>query len=95
VQRLVNALVLALRYAASHSAEDITAQLPPENSLGDKALFVAALRGSKAMFIADGTMPPTGPETVLRVMKRVDRSVQGKAIDLSRTYTTEFTAAAP
>jgi NitT/TauT family transport system substrate-binding protein len=40
-------------------------------------------------------MPPSGPETVLRVMKRVDRSVQGKAIDLARTYTTEFTAAAP
>jgi len=94
VQRLVNALVLALRYAATHSAEEIAAQLPAENLLGDKALFIAALRGSKAMFIADGTMPPSGPETVLRVLKRVDRSVQGKAIDLSRTYTTEFTAAA-
>jgi NitT/TauT family transport system substrate-binding protein len=95
VQRLVNALVMALRYAATHSAEEITAHLPAENSLADKALFVAALRDSKAMFIADGTMPPSGPETVLRVMKRVDRSVQGKAIDLARTYTTEFTAAAP
>jgi len=95
VQRLVNALVMALRYAATHSAEEITARLPAENSLGDKALFVAALRDSKAMFIADGAMPPTGPDTVLRVMKRVDRSVQGKAIDLARTYTTEFTAAAP
>ena len=95
VQRLVNALVLALRYIATHSAEDIAAQLPAEHLLGDKALFVAALRDSKAMFIADGAMPPTGPETVLRVMKRVDRSVQGKAIDLSRTYTTEFTSAAP
>ncbi len=94
VQRLVNALVLALRYIATHSAEEIAAQLPAEH-LGDKALFVAALRDSKAMFTADGTMPPAGPETVLRVMKRVNRSVQGKAIDLSRTYTTEFTAAAP
>jgi len=28
-------------------------------------------------------------------MKRVDRSVQAKAIDLARTYTTEFTTAAP
>jgi len=95
VQRLVNALVLALRYVATHSAEEIAAQLPVEHLLGDRALFVAALRDSKAMFIADGAMPPTGPETVLRVMKRVDRSVQGKAIDLARTYTTEFTAATP
>ncbi len=95
VQRLVNALVLALRYIATHSAEEIAAQLPAEHLRGDKALFVAALRDSKAMFTADGTMPPAGPETVLKVMKRVDRSVQGKAIDLSRTYTTEFTSAAP
>jgi NitT/TauT family transport system substrate-binding protein len=95
VQRLVNALVQALRYIATHSAEEIAAQLPAEHLLGDRPLYVAALRDSKAMFIADGAMPPSGPETVLKVMQRVNRSVQGKAIDLTRTYTTEFTSAAP
>jgi len=95
VQRLVNALVLALRYISTHSAEEIAAQLPPEHLLGDKALYIAALRDSKSMFIADGAMPDNGPPTVLQVMKRVDRSVQGKAIDLSRTYTTGFTAVVP
>ena len=96
VQRLVNALVMALRYIATHSAEEIAAQLPADYiGSATSALFVATLRDSKAMFIADGAMPPSGPDTVLRVMQRVDRSVQGKPIDLSRTYTTEFTAAAP
>lgn len=95
VQGLVNALVQALRYIATHSADDIAAQLPAEHLLGDRALYVAALRDSKTMFIADGAMPPSGPETVLKVMQQVNRSLQGKAIDLSRTYTTEFTAAVP
>ena len=94
VQRLVNALVQALRYIATHSAEEIAAQLPAEHMHGDRPLYVAALRDSKAMFIADGAMPPSGPETVLKVIQRVNRSVQGKAIDLTRTYTTEFTSAA-
>jgi len=95
VQRLANALVLALRYIAMHTAEDITAQLPADRVVGDRATYVAALRDSKSMFIADGSMPPSGPATVLKVMQRVNRSVQGKAIDLGRTYTTEFTSAAP
>lgn len=94
LQRLVNAFVLALRYIATHSADEIAAQLPAGHLQGDKALFVAALRDSQAMFIADGNMPAGGPETALRVARRVDRTVQGKAIELSRTYTNEFTAAA-
>lgn len=94
VQPLVNALVKALHYIDSHSAEDIAALMPADFYLGDKALYVAALRDSKSMFIADGQMPPLGPATVLKVMKVVSRPVQGKPIDLSRTYTTEFTSAA-
>src|SRR5205085_3561238 len=82
VQRLVNALVLALRYISTHSAEEIAAQLPVQHLLGDRAGYVAALRDSKAMFIADGAMPASGPQTVLKVMQRVNRAVQGKAIDL-------------
>jgi len=95
VQRLVNALVKALRYIDSHSAEDIAAQVPAAYHLGDRALYIAALRDSKSMFIANGVMPPSGPATVLKVMQAVNRAVQGKPIDLSRTYTGEFTAAAP
>lgn len=94
VQRLVNALVKALHYIDTHSAEDVAALMPVDFYLGDKALYVAALRDSKSMFIANGAMPPSGPGTVLKVMKMVNRSVQGKPIDLFRTYTTEFTSAA-
>ncbi len=94
VQRLVNALVKALHYIDTHSAEDIAARMPVDFYLGDQALYVAALRDSKSMFIANGEMPQSGPATVLKVMKMVNRAVQSKPIDLSRTYTAEFTSAA-
>jgi NitT/TauT family transport system substrate-binding protein len=39
-------------------------------------------------------MPASGPPTVLKVLSAFDKNVQGKHIDLSQTYTTEFVSAA-
>ena len=94
VQRLVNALVKSLRFIATHGAAQIAAELPADYMAGDRALYVSTLQQSKAMFTADGVMPPGGPANVLRVMRLTDRSVGSKPIDLSRTYTTEFAQAA-
>jgi NitT/TauT family transport system substrate-binding protein len=93
VQRLVNALVKALRFIASHSAQDIAAQLPAAYFAGDRALYVSTLQQSKSMFTTDGIMPADGPANVLRVMRLAERAVTGKPIDLTRTYTTEFARA--
>jgi len=46
------------------------------------------------MFTADGLMPKSGPPTVLKVLQGFDKIVQGKTIDLSKTFTTEFVSAA-
>lgn len=93
VQKLANALVQALRYISQHSADDIANVVPPEFLAGDRALYVQALRASQSMFTPDGVMPPSGPATVLKVMRSVDRVVQGKTIDLSKTFTSEFVLA--
>jgi NitT/TauT family transport system substrate-binding protein len=94
VQKLANALVKALRYINSHSAEEIAAQLPADFEIGDRAVYVEALRDSKSMFTPDGRMPASGPATALRVLQVVDKAVIGKTIDLSKTHTNEFVAAA-
>ncbi len=49
-----------------------------------------ALADGKAMFTPDGVMPAGGPETVLAVLVGFSKNLQGKTIDLSKTYTTEF-----
>jgi NitT/TauT family transport system substrate-binding protein len=51
---------------------------------------VKALDAGKGMFTADGVMPQGGPETVLTVLSAFKKELQGKQIDLSKTYTTEF-----
>jgi NitT/TauT family transport system substrate-binding protein len=94
VQKLVNALVKALRYIQSHTASEIAAQLPPEFYAGDKATYVKALARSKPIFIPDGRMPVNGPANVLRVLTRTEKSLQGKTIDLGSTFTLEFVSAA-
>jgi NitT/TauT family transport system substrate-binding protein len=95
VQRLVNALLKSLLYIQTHSAEEIAAHVPAEFFAGDRELYTRALARNKAMFSPDGRMPASGPATVLRVLSSVDRAVQGKSIDLPRTYSTEFLPSAP
>jgi NitT/TauT family transport system substrate-binding protein len=89
-QKLANALVKALHFISAHTAAEIAAELPPEYFGGGRAIYVQSLALSKSMFTPDGVMPAGGPATVLRVLSAVNRHVQGKTIDLSRTYTSEF-----
>jgi NitT/TauT family transport system substrate-binding protein len=90
VQKLVNALVKALRYIQAHTAAEIAAHLPPHFFAGDKATYLKALARSKPIFIPDGRMPVNGPSNVLRVLTRTEKSLQGKTIDLGSTFTLEF-----
>ena len=95
VQKLANVFVKTLHYIATHSAEEIAAQMPKDYYTGDKALYVNALATGKQMFTADGVMPSDGPPTVLQVLSTFDKTVKGKTIDLSKTYTTSFVKAVP
>jgi NitT/TauT family transport system substrate-binding protein len=90
VQKLVNALVKALRYIQTHTAAEIAAQLPPPFYAGDKATYIKALARSKPIFIPDGRMPANGPVHVLKVLTRTEKSLQGKTIDLPSTFTLDF-----
>jgi len=89
-QKLSNAFVRSLRFIATHSAAEIADKMPADYYAGDKALYIKALADGKAMFTADGRMPRDGPKTVLNVLSAFSRSVKGKPIDLSRTYTDAF-----
>ena len=95
VQKLANVYVKTMRYIATHSAEEIAAQMPKDYYAGDKAMYVNALATGKQMFTADGVMPSDGPPTVLQVLSSFDKTVKGKTIDLSKTYTTSFVKAVP
>src|SRR5262249_11123309 len=93
-QKLANAFVKTLKFIHTNSAEEIADKMPKDFYVGDKEGYVKALAAGKAMFTPDGVMPQGGPETVLAVLSAFKKELQGKQIDLSKTYTTEFVKAA-
>ena len=94
-QRIANAFVKTLKWIKTHSAAEIADKMPPDYYAGDNELYVKALDSSLGMFTPDGKMPPQGPAGVLQVLSSFDKNVQGKTIDLAKTYTTEFVDKAP
>ena len=90
VQKIVTALGKALAYIQTHSAQEISEQMPVEFFANDKENYVLALKNGKEMYTADGIMPEGGPSTVLSVLQDFDKNVQGKSINLQNTFTNEF-----
>ena len=94
VRKIATAFVKTLQYIHTHSAREITEHLPADYYAANRQQYIDALESGKEMFTPDGIMPSDGPATVLQVLNGFDKAVQGKSIDLSKTYTTEFVKAA-
>ncbi len=94
VQKLVNAYVKTLQWIHTHTAEQIADMMPPDYYAGNKTLYVTALQNQLSIFSPDGNMPDGGPQSVLNIEQQTNQTVQGKQIDLSTTYTNEFTSKA-
>jgi NitT/TauT family transport system substrate-binding protein len=95
VQKLVNVYVKTLKWIQTHTAEQITDQMPADYYAGvGKAAYSKALQSEKGIYNPTGLMPPTGPKTCLSVLSSFNPNVKGKQIDLSKTYTDQFVQAA-
>ncbi|UYO40598.1 ABC transporter substrate-binding protein [Rhodopseudomonas palustris] len=94
VQKLVNAFVKTLKWIQAHSAEEIADKMPKDYYAGDRALYVQGLQDGKVQYSPDGVMPSGAPESVAKILASFSPNLQGKTVDLSKTYTTEFVAKA-
>jgi NitT/TauT family transport system substrate-binding protein len=95
VQKLANVYVQTLKWIDTHTAQQITDQMPADYYAGlGKAAYANALTGEKAIFNPTGVMPSDGPPTCLKVLSSFNPQVRGKQIDLATTYTNEFVQAA-
>jgi NitT/TauT family transport system substrate-binding protein len=90
VQKVVNVFVKTLKWMNTHSPEEIAAQMPKDYYAGERELYVQGLKEGKAQYSPDGLIPQGAPESVLKVLSSFSPNLQGKTIDLSKTYTTEF-----
>ena len=89
-QKLVNAYVKTLKWIHTHSAAQIAALMPADYYAGNKALYLSALQSQLKMYSPDGKMPAGGPAFVLKTENLTNTDMQGKSIDLSKTYDSEF-----
>jgi NitT/TauT family transport system substrate-binding protein len=64
--------------------------MPKDYYAGELELYVQGLKEGRAQYSPDGMMPKDAPESVLKVLSSFSPNVQGKTIDLNKTYTTEF-----
>ncbi|MFB7334218.1 ABC transporter substrate-binding protein [Streptomyces adustus] len=90
VQKLANAFVKTLKWMSTHSATEIADKMPADYSQGNKTLYAEAIKSTLPMFTVDGVMPEGGPETVEKVLKAFNPTIQNADVDLDKTYTTEF-----
>ena len=91
VQALTNAMVRALKWLNAASAEDIARTVPSEYLLGDRGLYLAALKRMREAYSKDGLFPPSGVEAQLRVLIGFEPAVRdAKDLHPGDSYTNEF-----
>ena len=88
--RLARAIVKTLDWMKSRSEQEIADKTPKALRGADDALYVEALKGSRAMFSSDGMMTSDGAAAVLQVLEGSMPKVRNAVIDLSKTYTNDF-----
>ncbi len=93
-QRLVNAFVKALRWIEAASPEEIADNVPAEYHLGDRALYLQAVRNSKESYSRTGLVQPEGMASALAMLRELDPEFAQATIDLAKTFEPRFVGAA-
>jgi NitT/TauT family transport system substrate-binding protein len=92
-QALVNAFVKTLKWLESASPEDIADTVPSEYHLGDKALYLRAVKSSLESYSRTGLIPQAGMASVWDELKTLDPELQGASVDLAKTFDDRFVKA--
>jgi NitT/TauT family transport system substrate-binding protein len=95
VQKLVNAYVKTLKYIQDNDGATIAEKIPADYYAGaGKPAWIKAFDSEKGIYNPTGIMPPNGPPTNLKILSAFNKDVQGKSIDVHKTYTDQFVTAA-
>lgn len=93
-QRMVNALMEALRWIGKATPEQIADTVPTNYHLGDKPLYVRAVSKSMEGFSRTGIVPPQGMASILDMLRTLDPEFATVQIDVSKSFDGRFAAKA-
>ncbi|MHB2167519.1 ABC transporter substrate-binding protein [Alsobacter sp. R-9] len=89
-QALVNGLYKALKWIQTATPEEITAAVPEEFTLGDRALYVLAVKNSKPTYSVNGIVSAEGMKSTNDMLVKFDPELKGTNVDLSKTFDDRF-----
>jgi NitT/TauT family transport system substrate-binding protein len=90
VQALVNAFYKTLKWLEKATPEEIAATVPEEYWLGDKTLYVAAVKASKPAYSITGLSPAAGMKSASDMLVAFDDELKDARIDLAKTFDDRF-----
>jgi NitT/TauT family transport system substrate-binding protein len=90
MQALVNAFYKTLQWLEKATPEQIAATVPEEYFLGDKALYVAAVKANKPVYSLTGVIPAAGMKSAADMLLAFDEELKGANIDLAKTFDDRF-----
>jgi NitT/TauT family transport system substrate-binding protein len=89
-QRVVNAHMKALKWLQTATPEAIADTVPPEYHLGDKPLYIRAVKNSLESYSRTGLVPAEGQASVYDMLKTLDPEIQSAKVDLAATFDDRF-----
>jgi NitT/TauT family transport system substrate-binding protein len=89
-QRLVNAFMASLKWLAAATPEAVADTVPPEYQLGDKPLYIQAVKNSLESYSRNGLVSPEGMASVYDTLKLLDPELKGAQVDLANTFDDRF-----
>ena len=73
-----------------YTPEEIAAAVPEEYLLGDKALYMLAVKNSKPTYSLTGLIPEAGMKSANDMLVKYDEELKGTNVDLSKTFIDSF-----
>jgi NitT/TauT family transport system substrate-binding protein len=89
-QRIANAFYKTLKWLEKASPEDVAKTVPEQYYLGDRALYLAAVKNSKAMYSTTGVVSDAGMKNAYDMLVQFDKELAGAKIDLAKTFDGQF-----
>jgi NitT/TauT family transport system substrate-binding protein len=95
VQALTNAFYKTLQWLQKATPEQIADTVPEEYWLGDKDLYLRAVKSSMPTYSITGEIPEEGRKSALNLLTVTDPAFKDAPIDLDRTVDPSFIAKVP
>jgi NitT/TauT family transport system substrate-binding protein len=89
-QALFNAFYKTLKWLEKATPEEIAATVPEDYYLGDKPLYIAAVKANKPVYSLTGLIPPAGMKSAADMLLAFDDELRDAKIDLAKTFDDRF-----